>query len=125
MADLVIGLEVHEALRGGIEFLKEKGSLLYYQVVWQPLSVRLGKAKQIEITDLDVLCKSKNALLFSAFDDQLLDSRMQNTILLATLAKQALIPKISAEHYLKALSDLLTDKMVHENIKLFEKHLII
>ena len=46
-ADLVISLERHEALRAGGTVLKENGCLIYYNTVWQPLSVRLNETAEV------------------------------------------------------------------------------
>ena len=47
-ADLVISLERHEAFRAAGTALKDKGCLIYYNTVWQPLSVRLNQTAEIE-----------------------------------------------------------------------------
>ena len=51
-ADLVISLERHEALRAASKMLKTKGCLIYYNTVWQPLSVRLNTAPEVAESDL-------------------------------------------------------------------------
>jgi indolepyruvate ferredoxin oxidoreductase, beta subunit len=50
-ADLVIALERHEAVRGVSRYLRENGTLVYYDAVWQPLDVRLGKGKEATAED--------------------------------------------------------------------------
>ena len=47
-ADMVVALERHEALRGTNSFLKNGGTLVYYNTVWQPLEVRLNKAEEVK-----------------------------------------------------------------------------
>ena len=46
-ADLVVALERHEALRGMNSALRDAGTLLYYNTVWQPLAVRLNQAPAV------------------------------------------------------------------------------
>ncbi|WP_206076285.1 2-oxoacid:acceptor oxidoreductase family protein [Marinitoga lauensis] len=47
-ADLVVALERHETLRGMNDYSKNNSTLIYYDAVWQPLDVRLRKAKEVE-----------------------------------------------------------------------------
>jgi indolepyruvate ferredoxin oxidoreductase, beta subunit len=120
-ADLVIGMEINESLRGINEYLKNRGTLVYYNVSWQPLSVRLRKAKEIKPEQLSETCNNKNARFFVADYPDLKDSRMQNVVLLATLAKNQLIPEISKEDYLKALERIMYGKALEMNTIVFEK----
>nr|WP_276318749.1 2-oxoacid:acceptor oxidoreductase family protein [Marinitoga lauensis] len=55
------------------------------------------------------------------FLDDLKDSRMQNMVILATMAKMKLIPEVKKEHYLEAINDLLSGKILENNITLFER----
>lgn len=118
-ADMVIGMEVHEALRGMNEYLKTEGCLVYYNTIWQPLSVRLGNAKQITEEELLVEAKHHKANPYKAFDENLTDSRMQNMVLLKAIADNNLIPNIKKEHYIQALTDLMDGKMLEHNIAFF------
>ncbi|MBN2681088.1 MAG: 2-oxoacid:acceptor oxidoreductase family protein [Bacteroidales bacterium] len=120
-ADLVIGMEINESLRGVNDYLKPKGTLVYYSVSWQPLPVRLGKEKEVKKSMLEESCKTKEAKIFEANMDNLKDSRMQNVVLLGVLAKNQLIPGIEPKHYKQALSDLLNHKILESNIEVFEK----
>jgi indolepyruvate ferredoxin oxidoreductase beta subunit len=55
-ADLGISLERHEALRAVATVLKARGHLIYYNTVWQPLSVRLNEAAGVTEKDIQDLC---------------------------------------------------------------------
>jgi indolepyruvate ferredoxin oxidoreductase, beta subunit len=46
-ADLVLALERHEAFRAMTGFLKDGGSLAYYDAVWQPFEIRNGSVPQV------------------------------------------------------------------------------
>ncbi|WP_206076286.1 hypothetical protein [Marinitoga lauensis] len=46
---------------------------------------------------------------------------MQNMVILATMAKMKLIPEVKKEHYLEAINDLLSGKILENNITLFER----
>lgn len=123
-ADLVIALERHEALRGLNDHLKDGGTLIYYDAVWQPLEVRLNKAKEIKEEVIKEQCKKRNIKLFKVIKDDLEDARMQNIVLLANIHKNKLIPDIEKEHYLKAMEDLMGGTMLEKNTALFEEESI-
>ena len=60
-ADLVLGMEVHEALRGLTTALKPGGTLLFLNVSWQPLPVRLGQSPVVTDDDIHQAGKSAGA----------------------------------------------------------------
>jgi indolepyruvate ferredoxin oxidoreductase, beta subunit len=119
-ADLVIALERHEALRGAQTFLKQGGTLVYYNVVWQPLDVRLNIANEIKPDDISLFCKKNNIKEFQIFVKNLDEPRMQNIALLHCINHQNLLPGVEKKHYKMSMSDLLTGTMLEDNLKLFE-----
>ncbi|SHE78472.1 indolepyruvate ferredoxin oxidoreductase beta subunit [Marinitoga hydrogenitolerans DSM 16785] len=120
-ADLVIALERHEALRGMNEYSKDSSTVIYYDAVWQPLDVRLRRAKEIDNEIIQKVAKNRNINLIRVFLNDLKDARMQNMAVLATMAKYKLIPQINKTHYLEAINDLLSGDVLKKNIKLFER----
>lgn len=120
-ADLVIALERHEALRGLNTYIKQEGTLLYYDAVWQSLNVRLRKEKQYDVQQISETCKTLQVKEHRVFIDELSDARMQNVALLAYAAKEQLIPGIEKEHYLNALKSIMDEKTFDLNQKLFQK----
>ncbi|WP_459995883.1 2-oxoacid:acceptor oxidoreductase family protein [Marinitoga arctica] len=120
-ADLVVALERHEALRGMNEYSKDSSTVIYYDAVWQPLDVRLRKAKEIENETIQKAAKNRNINLIRVFLSDLKDARMQNMTVLATIAKKRLIPNVEKEYFLQAINDLLSGKVLEKNIDLFEK----
>lgn len=56
-ADMVLALEIHEALRGLSCHLKDGGILVYYNVSLQPLNVRLGRERPVTCEDITRECK--------------------------------------------------------------------
>ncbi len=118
-ADMVIALERHEALRGGDKYLKNEGVLVYYDTVWQPLEVRLSKAKEIKTSDIENFSKQINAKLYRVFNPTLPDIRMQNMAILKEIATQKLIPGVLKEHYLLAIQDLLKGEALIQNMEFF------
>ncbi len=120
-ADLVVALERHEALRGMLDYLKDGGTLVYYDAVWQPLDVRLRRAAQVRNEDIEAEAARKKAKVLRVFKEDLADSRMQNVIVMAELSKAKLIPGVEKEHYIAALSDLLSGRALEVNLKAFEE----
>ncbi|MEQ8186789.1 MAG: 2-oxoacid:acceptor oxidoreductase family protein [Candidatus Eremiobacterota bacterium] len=118
MADLVVALERNEALRGLNEYLKDGGTLVYYDALWQPLSVRLGKSKKLEGQIISDRCNPRNIREIKVFRDELEDSRMQNMEVLSDMAKLQLIPYVDRVHYDEALKDLMAGKVLEKNLHL-------
>lgn len=119
-ADLVLGMEIHEAMRGAETALKKGGTLLYMDVSWQPLSVRLGTDREITSEDIETAGRQMEATVIKVAAKTFEDSRMQNMALLGTVAGQGLIPGVSKENYIQALKDLLTGKMLENNLDVFD-----
>lgn len=122
-ADLVISLERHEAFRAARTMLKDKGGLIYYNTVWQPLSVRLNETAEVAEDDIQALCSAHSINAISVFHADLPDIRMQNMVMLAEIHRHRLIPGIDLEHYQAAMADLMSGAMLAENRELFEKRL--
>ncbi|MFH1490455.1 MAG: 2-oxoacid:acceptor oxidoreductase family protein [Pseudomonadota bacterium] len=118
-ADLVIALECHEALRGLNEALGDGGALVWYDTAWQPLEVRMGAADPVGREKIAEACKGRNIREIAVSKPDLSDSRMQNIVLLAALARAGLIPEIEIEDYARAMEDLMSGEMLRENMALF------
>lgn len=119
-ADLAVSLERHEALRAAGTVLKDKGVLIYYNTVWQPLSVRLNESPQVGEDQIHRLCLARGIQVITVFQPDLLDIRMQNMAVLAQLCRNRLIPGIAPGHYRSAMSDLMAGTMLEKNRGLFE-----
>ena len=122
-ADLVISLERHEALRAAELILKEGGDLIYYDTVWQPLAVRLDEAGEVSTEDIQKYCSGRGIRVFSVFDPQLPDIRMQNMAVLGDIAHHRLIPDVDRPHFESAMVDLMAGKMLERNQAIFERRL--
>ena len=122
-ADLVISLERHEALRAAGTVLKENGCLIYYNTVWQPLSVRLNETAEVAESDVQDLCRARGIQVISVFHEDLPDIRMQNMAVLAEIHRHRMIPGIDLKHYQSAMADLMSGSMLKENRELFDKRL--
>ncbi|BBO73899.1 indolepyruvate oxidoreductase [Desulfosarcina widdelii] len=120
-ADLAISLERHEALRAAATALREGGCLVYYDTVWQPLTVRLGDAAAVTIRDIDHLCRKQGIRVIPVFHPDLPDIRMQNMVVLGAIAGNGLIPGVGLDHYRSAMGDLMSGTMLERNRALFDQ----
>ena len=118
-SDLVIALERHEALRGAECMLRRGGSLIYYNTVLQPLSVRLGKAEEVTEEHIAQFCGRENIRVVTVSDESLVDPRMQNIVVLAHINRRQLLPGVHRDHMEKALGDLLAGSLLEKNLELF------
>ena len=118
-ADLVICLERHEALRAVIQYARDGGTLIYYNTVWQPLDVRLGKAEEASVESVAEQCRQRGVRLIEVETPQIEETRMQNVALLAHISCRDLVPGVSVRHYLMAMDDLMAGDMLEKNRRLF------
>jgi len=121
-ADLVLGMEVHEAMRGLDVALKKGGTLVYMDVSWQPLPVRLGLGREITAKDIKSACKKFGITAIKVDTQSMEDTRMQNMALLGTVAKHRIIPGVTKENYNDALEDLMAGEMLRKNRVLFDMY---
>jgi len=122
-ADLVVALERHEALRAMNIALRDRGTLIYYNAVWQPLDVRLGRDPEVSAKMLADTARARKIKAIEVYDPELPDARMQNIALLAVIAKNELVPGVRLEDYTRAMDDLMAGRMLATNRALFESHL--
>ncbi len=120
-ADMVMALERHEALRGLNTALREGGTLVYYNTVWQPLEVRLNQADEVSEESISEQCQKRNIKEVKIFKAGLKDARMQNIVVLANIDRRHLIPGIQTEHYRQAMEDLLSGPVLENNLTLFDQ----
>lgn len=118
-ADLVVALERHEAMRGADTALRDRGSLVYFNTVLQPLGVRLGAEKEVSETFLNEACKSRGIIVHKVENEVLNDPRMQNIAILANIDKNNLVPRVEKHHLVQAMEDLMTGAMLEKNIAVF------
>ncbi|HNW09792.1 MAG TPA: 2-oxoacid:acceptor oxidoreductase family protein [Candidatus Rifleibacterium sp.] len=123
-ADLVVALERHEAVRAAGEYLKKNGTLVYYNTSWQPLPVRMNKAEEIQTAQVAEFCQSNGFRLIEVYQSDLPDPRMQNMALLAAICRNHLLAGVRKEHYIAAMRDLMSGKMLEANLGLFERLLL-
>jgi indolepyruvate ferredoxin oxidoreductase, beta subunit len=118
-ADLVVALEVNEALRGMNSFLVQNGVLVYYDTEWQPLSTRLSKSGSIKSDQVQNESKHQNVRGVRVLIKDLPDPRMQNIALLATIARDGIIPGVTKLHYEEIIKEVMPKKLQEANLTLF------
>jgi len=121
-ADLVLGMEIHEAMRGLGAALKKGGTLVYMDVSWQPLPVRLGLNSALTAKDIQTACETARATAIKVDTRSMEDTRMQNMALLGTISKHGIIPGLTKENYDNALNDLLSGEMLSKNRAIFDAY---
>jgi len=119
-ADMVVALERHEALRSANRFLKDAGTLVYYNTSWQPIEVRLNQAPPVTQEMIAAESQRRKIKTVAVFKEGLTDVRMQNTVVLAKIAVDGLVPGIESEHYRAAFDDLLGGSVLAKNLALFD-----
>ncbi len=120
-ADLVVSLERHEALRGAETMLKSGGTLIYYDTVWQPLTVRLGQAAEVGAEAIRQRCSDRGIRVVCVFESKLPDIRLQNMVVLAGVVGYRLFPGVDEPHYRAAMRDLMEGALLDRNQALFER----
>lgn len=119
-ADLVLGMELHEAARGASLALKKGGTLVFLNVSWQPLPVRLGQNPEITSEDVINACRAMEASAIKVDITAMEDVRMQNMALLGAVSKHGLVPGVLKAHYDAALEDLLAHDLLKKNRAQFD-----
>lgn len=119
-ADLLVALEITEAFRSLYTYGKSGATLVYYDTCWQPLEVRSGSEKEIDRSTLETTASKHEINHFRAYMADLEDYRMQNTVVTGTISAHSLIDGIRAEHYEKAMEDVMPSRILEKNLQLFQ-----
>ncbi len=120
-ANLVLALEINEALRGLQNYLDRGGTLLYSQTCWQPLEVRLQLSSSDPRETLTAECTSRNIREIAAPKKELEDPRLENSVLLGIMAREKVVPGLKKGHYSLALQDLMAGSLLAKNLKIFSE----
>ncbi len=120
-ADLVIALERLEALRAADAMLADNGTVIYYDTIYQPIHVRMGKASYPESGVLEKTVKARSGRLERVHLAGIEDPRMQNVALLGRLAATGIIEDVSAALVKQALGEALPAKALAANLAVFEQ----
>lgn len=120
-ANLVIALELLEGYRAAVNMLARGGTVVYYDTQYQPIHVRMDKAKYPTHEEFEALLAEKGGHLERVHIEDLPDPRMQNTALLGRVASMGLIPGVTADIIEKCLLDTVPAAHVDKNRMVFEQ----
>ncbi len=117
-ADLVIALERHEAVRAAGDMLRDGGTMIWYDTSLQPLDIRMGLVAVLETGDVQLVAEAMGFRSIRVCRDDLPDTRMQNTALVAGILSNELIPGLGKAQVRKAMKDLMTGVVLEANLAL-------
>ncbi len=118
-AQLVVALERLEALRGASRMLARGGMLVYYDVVYQPVPVRLRSAAYPSSDDVARLVAARGGRLERVLIADLPDPRMQNAALLGRLGALEIVPGVGCDRLRAALEASLPEPLQRGNLEAF------
>lgn len=118
-AHLVISLERTEAYRALLAMAGDGAKLVYYDTLWQPLSVRLKHEPAVTPEAIEDAAAKMNVTVHKVRRDNLPDSRMQNVAALAEICRKDWIPGVEKAHYEQAMRDLLPPRLLSANLDVF------
>lgn len=119
-ADLVLALERLEALRGAAQYLKKGGRVIYYDTAYQPVIVRMGKAKYPETAEVAAEVAALGGTAEAVKVEGLRDPRMQNSALLGRVAALGAVPGLPADAIEGTLREIVPPALLEENLGLFK-----
>ncbi len=120
-ADVVISLERLEAFRATETMLRQGGTVVYYDTVYQPMHVRLGLNSYPTVGDLNQAAEAHRARLERVFLEALPDPRMQNVALLGRVASMRLIENVTSDTIEHALVEALPPAVLEKNLAVFKQ----
>ena len=120
-AHLVLALERHEALRALTTMLAPGGRLLYADVEWQPLPVRLGRANRVTADEIARAAALLGAQVEAVAVADLPDPRCQNVALLAAALRAGALPGLTLAGLGAALAELLAGPALAANLDLLRR----
>jgi indolepyruvate ferredoxin oxidoreductase beta subunit len=120
-ADLVLSLERLEALRAARLMLKRGGTVVYYDVAYQPIHVRTGQEGYPSHEDLLAVVGQRGGRLERVYLEAIADPRMQNVAILGRLASMGLIDGVGTEAVERVLAETLAPGVRDANLELFRR----
>jgi indolepyruvate ferredoxin oxidoreductase beta subunit len=120
-ADLVIGLERLETLRGVLKMLRPGGAVAYYDTTYQPIFVRMGEAAYPTHEELAAAVAARGGTLERVHLDDLADMRMQNAALLGRLGAIGAVPGVTVAVLETALREAVPPAAWEKNLAVFRR----
>lgn len=119
-ASLVLALERLEALRAATLMLGQGGTLIYYDAVYQPIDVRMGRAHYPGPEDVATVVAGRNGRVEPVQLDGLADPRLANAALLGRLAALEAIPRLPRALVAETLAGAIPPPLREANLAAFE-----
>lgn len=120
-AHLVLALERLEAYRAVQTMLVPGGGVFYYDAVYQPIAVRLGEAVYPSAGQIEAAAAARGGWAQRVADADLPDPRMQNIALLARLASEETVERVTTERVRAMLETILPPRMLETNLAVFDR----
>jgi indolepyruvate ferredoxin oxidoreductase, beta subunit len=120
-ADVVLALERIEALRAATRMLARGGTLIYYDVEYQPTGVRTGRVPLPEPDAISKVVAARDGRLEAVRVKDIPNGKMQNVALLARLSKLGLIEGLSPEVMGHSLAEHVPERMAEANLAFFHR----
>ncbi len=118
-ADIAVSLERTEAFRA-LTMLREGGTLVYYDTLWQSLGVRTGEEEEITADLLNQEAESQKIRVHCIHSEHLPDFRLQNISLIAGAVSENVLPGIGSGNIEAALGDLFSGELLKLNLSLLK-----
>ena len=99
--------------------LKSGGMIIYYDVAYQPIQVRVGSEEYPSRKDIEVAVAKRNGRIERVFMETMSDPRMQNVALIGRLAAAGTIDGVDTETLESALCDAIPSGVREANLALF------
>ena len=118
-ADVILALERIEGYRGLLRMLKPGGTLVYYDTVYQPISVRTGQDPYPTTQEVEAAAESIGARAIPVHLENLPDPRMQNVALIGKVAAMGIIAGFTPETVEGVLREVVPPKVIEKNMEVF------
>lgn len=120
-ADIIIGLELLEAYRGAVGYLRQGGTVLYYDTEYQPIHVRMGRSEYPTHAQFEQVVAGKHGKLIRVLIEDLPDPRMQNIALLGRASRLGLIPGVTPGIVEDNVRAVVPKAKLDENLEVFHR----
>jgi len=123
-ADFVFSMERYEGLRAMDFYLKDNGTLIYYEKELLPVSYEEYPIDIVTNERIIKECEKRNIKHFIIPETKLSDNRITNTLLLAFIVKNKILSGFTLEYCIKAMEDIMTQETFNKNMEVFNKEML-
>lgn len=119
-ANLVLGLERLEAYRAAHTMLKSRGTLIYYDTVFQPLSTRRDNHPYPSGDTLEKQIHQHGGICHRVFQKNIQNPKLQNMALLGALAGLQILPEIQPKAVRRLIKQMVPKSLISPNLAVFD-----